>query len=84
MPFLFDRLYHRLGTKYFGLYVIFEVVSAFVVCLATVGLFTLYVETSAAELWRVAAVAELAVALAVALLDGHGVAALGADSRLDP
>jgi hypothetical protein len=27
-PFLFDRLYGKLGAKYFGLYVVFEVVSA--------------------------------------------------------
>jgi adenylate cyclase len=66
MPFIFDRLYGRLGTKYFGLYVVFELVSAFVVCLATLGLFALYTDTSAGEFWRVAAVAEAAVALAVA------------------
>jgi adenylate cyclase len=65
MPFLFDRLYGRLGTKYFGLFLVFEVVSAFVVCLATLGLFALYTETSPAEFWRVAAVAEGAVAVAV-------------------
>jgi adenylate cyclase len=66
MPFLFERLYGRLGTKYFALYLVFEVVSAFVVCLATVGLFSLYVEVSAAEFWRVVAVAELSVAVALA------------------
>jgi adenylate cyclase len=66
MPFLFDRLYGRLGTRYFALYLVFEVVSAFVVCLATVGLFSLYTETTAAELWRVVAVAEGAVAVALA------------------
>jgi adenylate cyclase len=66
MPFLLDRLYGRLGTKYFGLYVVFEVVSAFVVCLATVGIFSLYTETSPAEFWRVVAVAEGSVALALA------------------
>jgi adenylate cyclase len=71
MPFLFDRLYHRLGTRYFGLYVVFEVVSAFVVCLATVGLFTLYTETSQDELWRVVAVAEGAVAVALAYAIGR-------------
>jgi adenylate cyclase len=66
MPFLFDRLYGRLGAKYFGLYLVFEVVSACVVCLATVGLFSLYVEISPAEFWRVTAVAEGAVLVAVA------------------
>jgi adenylate cyclase len=66
MPFFFDRLYGRLGTKYFALYLVFEVVSAFVVCLATVGLFALYTDSSGAEFWRVVAVAEGAVAVAVA------------------
>ena len=66
MPFLFDRLYGRLGTTYFGLYLVFELVSACVVCLATVGLFTLYIETSPGEFWRVAAVAEGAVIVAIA------------------
>jgi adenylate cyclase len=66
MPFLFGRLYGRLGARYFALYVIFEVASAWIVCLATVGLFALYTETSAAEFWRVVAVAEGAVTLAVA------------------
>jgi adenylate cyclase len=66
MPFLFDRLYRRLGAKYFGLYLVFEIVSASGVCLATVGLFALYIETSPAEFWRVAALAEGAVLVAVA------------------
>jgi adenylate cyclase len=65
MPFLFGRLYKRLGTKYFALYVVFEMVSAWVVCLATVGLFTLYTETSAEEFWRVVAFAIGAVTLGV-------------------
>jgi adenylate cyclase len=66
MPFLFARLYERLGTRYFAVYVVFEVGSAFVICLGTVGLFALYTDTTAGEFWRVAAVAEGAVALAVA------------------
>jgi adenylate cyclase len=66
MAFVFGRLYERLGARYFAVYVVFEVVSAFVVGLATIGLFALYTEGSAAEFWRVAAVAEGAVALAVA------------------
>jgi adenylate cyclase len=66
MPFLFGRLYRRLGAGYFVLYLVFEVASAFLVCLATVGIFTLYTETSAGEFWRVASVAEGAVAVAVA------------------
>jgi hypothetical protein len=59
------RLYRRLGPRYFALYVVFEYVSAFVVCLATVGILSLYTETSPEEFWRVAAVAEGVVALAV-------------------
>ena len=65
MPRIFGRLYHRLGASYFSTYVVFEFVSAFVVCLATVGIFSLYTETSAAEFWRVVAVAEGVVAIAV-------------------
>jgi adenylate cyclase len=65
MPLIFGRLYRRLGTRYFGVYVVFEFVSAMVVCLATVGIFSLYTETSPAEFWRVAAVAEGVVILAV-------------------
>jgi hypothetical protein len=64
-PFLFGRLYRRLGARYFSVYVVFEYVSACVVCLATVGIFSLYTETSPAEFWRVAAVAEGVVILAV-------------------
>ena len=66
MPFLFGRLYRRLGTRYFAIYVVFECISAFVVCLATVGIFALYTETSPAEFWRVVAVAEGATLAAVA------------------
>ena len=65
MPRIFGRLYRKLGTRYFGLYVVFECVSAFVVCLATVGIFSLYTETSPAEFWRVVAVAEGATLAAV-------------------
>ena len=46
MPFLFERAYRRLGKSYFVLYVAFEFVSAFVVCLATLGLFRLYTDPS--------------------------------------
>jgi adenylate cyclase len=65
MPRIFGRLYRKLGTRYFGVYVVFECVSAFVVCLATVGIFSLYTETSPAEFWRVVAVAEVATLAAV-------------------
>jgi adenylate cyclase len=66
MPSVFGRLYRRLGTKYFALYVVFEFVSASIVCLATVGIFRLYTEASPGEFWRVVAVADAAVTLAVA------------------
>ena len=65
MPRIIGSLYRKLGTRYFGLYVVFECVSAFVVCLATVGIFSLYTETSPAEFWRVVAVAEGATLAAV-------------------
>jgi adenylate cyclase len=65
MPSLLGRAYRRLGARYFALFAVFEVVSAFVVCLATVGIFALYTETTAGEFWRVVAVAEAAVAVAV-------------------
>ena len=41
MPFLFGRAYRRFGKNYFLFYVAFEFISAFIVCLATVGLFAL-------------------------------------------
>jgi adenylate cyclase len=66
MPLLFRRLYRRVGTRYFAVYAVFEALSAFVVCLATVGIFALYTETSSADFWRVTAVAEAVVAVALA------------------
>jgi adenylate cyclase len=65
MPRIFGRLYGKLGTRYFALYVVFEFVSAWIVCLATVGIFALYTETTPAEFWRVVAVAEAATFAAV-------------------
>ena len=52
MPFLFGRAYRRMGKHYFLLYVVFEFVSAFIVCLATIGLFALYTDPSSSEFWR--------------------------------
>ena len=68
MPFLFGRAYRRMGKDYFLLYVVFEFVSAFVVCLATVGLFALYTDPSSSEFWTVAAFAEVCVALSTAFM----------------
>jgi adenylate cyclase len=65
MPFFFDRLYRRLGTGYFWLYGIFEVISAVVVCIATVGLFSLYTDMSGREFWQAALFAEAAVTIAI-------------------
>ena len=61
MPFLFERAYRRMGKHYFLLYVVFEFVSAFVVCLATLGLFALYTDPSSSEFWIIAVFAEACV-----------------------
>jgi hypothetical protein len=53
MPFAFGRLYRRLGASYFWLFAAFEVTSASLICLATIGLFSLYEEMTAEEFWRV-------------------------------
>ena len=91
MPFLFGRAYRKLGKHYFLLYVAFEFVSAFVVCLATVGLFALYTDPSTSEFWTIAVFAEVCVALStgfmmwggakrvrpiIAWMEGHGDALL--------
>jgi adenylate cyclase len=68
VPFLFERAYRRLGKSYFLLYVAFEFVSAFVVCLATIGLFALYTDPSAGEFWAIAAFAEACVFLSTAFM----------------
>src|SRR5215207_2210962 len=68
MPFLFGRAYRRMGKHYFLLYVVFEFVSAFIVCLATVGLFALYSDPSSSEFWTIAAFAEVCVALSTAFM----------------
>ena len=70
MPFLFGRAYRRFGKNYFLLYVAFEFVSAFIVCLATVGLFSLYTDLVGSEFWTIAAFAEVCV------VAQHGVHAL--------
>jgi adenylate cyclase len=68
MPFLFERAYKRLGKHYFLLYVVFEFVSAFVVCLATLGLFALYTDPSASEFWTIAIFAEACVLASTAIM----------------
>ncbi|HEX6582604.1 MAG TPA: adenylate/guanylate cyclase domain-containing protein [Thermoleophilaceae bacterium] len=68
MPFLFGRAYRRMGKHYFLLYVTFEFVSAFIVCLATVGLFALYADPSSSEFWTIAAFAEVCVAFSTGFM----------------
>jgi adenylate cyclase len=58
MPSLQGRLYAKLGAGYFWVFVGLEIVSAMVVCLATVGMFRLYTEMSASEFWKVTLFAE--------------------------
>ena len=58
MPFIFDRLYRRLGRVYFAAYALFNVLSALVICLGTVGLFKLYEDPGAAEFFITLAFAE--------------------------
>src|SRR5215208_1735556 len=65
MPFAARRLYRLLGRHYLWLYVGFEVSTALIITIATVGLFALYTEMSAEQFWRVVVVAEALVALAL-------------------
>src|SRR3954454_15461326 len=67
MPFAAGRLYRLLGRHYLWLYLGFEVTTALIITMATVGLFRLYTpDTSPAEFWRIAAVAEGLVVVALA------------------
>jgi class 3 adenylate cyclase len=72
MPFLFGRAYKRFGKNYFLLYVAFEFVSAFIVCLATLGLFALYTNPSSGEFWWIALFAEVCVALSTGFMLWNG------------
>jgi class 3 adenylate cyclase len=65
MPFAARRLYRWLGRHYLWLYVGFEVTTALIIGLATVGLFALYTRMSSAQFWRIAVVAEILVSLAL-------------------
>jgi adenylate cyclase len=62
---LLRRLYERLGAGYLPLFAGFEVVSALVVCWATVGIFSLYVEMSLDEFWQIVFFAEATVIVAI-------------------
>jgi adenylate cyclase len=72
MPFLFERAYRRMGRHYFLLYVVFEFVSAFIVCLATLGLFALYTDPSTSEFWTIAIFAEVCVLLSTGFMMWSG------------
>jgi Kef-type K+ transport system membrane component KefB len=65
MPFVFDRLYRRLGRVYFVAYGVFNVVSALIICLGTVGLFKLYEDPGSEEFWITLAFAEAVCLLTV-------------------
>jgi len=65
MPFVFDRLYRRLGRVYFVAYGVFNVVSALIICLGTVGLFKLYEDPGSTEFWITLAFAEAVCLLTV-------------------
>ncbi len=68
MPFFFERAYRRMGRRYFLLYVVFEFVSAIIVCLATLGLFAIYTDSSSSEFWTIAAFAEACVVLSTVFM----------------
>ncbi|MFL5895433.1 MAG: adenylate/guanylate cyclase domain-containing protein [Thermoleophilaceae bacterium] len=63
MPFAAEWLYRKLGYRYFWAYVVFDVVSAFIITLATLGLFVLYTDASASEFWRAFVVSEVCVGI---------------------
>src|SRR5688572_1495569 len=65
MPFVFDRLYRRLGRAYFVVYGVFNVVSALIICLGAAGLFKLYEDPGATEFWVTVAFAEAVCLLTV-------------------
>ena len=65
MPFVFDRLYRRLGRLYFALYGVFNVASVLVICLGTVGLFKLYEDPGTTEFWVALAFAEAVCLLTI-------------------
>jgi adenylate cyclase len=65
MPFAAGRLYRLLGRHYLWLYVGFEVTTALIITVATVGLFALYTQPSEPEFWRIVVVAEILVSLAL-------------------
>jgi adenylate cyclase len=63
MASLLKRLYRRLGKRYLLLFLALDSWSAFVICLGTVGIFSLYEDMSVHEFWRNALFAEACVAV---------------------
>ena len=75
MPFVFDRLYRRLGRLYFAVYGVFNCVSAFIICLGTVGLFKLYEDPGTPDFWITLAFAEAVTLLTVIWVVAKGLVA---------
>ncbi len=67
MIFIFDRLYRLLGSKYIYAYLLFEIVSALTITAGTVGLLTLYGDSSARDFGLVMAVAMGCTLIAVTI-----------------
>jgi adenylate cyclase len=63
MPFASEWLYRRLGWRYFWAYAIFDVTSAFLITLGTLGIFVLYSDVSPAQFWRAFAVTDVCVTI---------------------
>jgi adenylate cyclase len=66
MPFASEWLYRRLGWRYLWAYALFEVGSAFIIALGTLGIFVLYTDVTVAQFLRAFLVTELCVGLALA------------------
>jgi class 3 adenylate cyclase len=52
MPFASEWLYRRLGWRYVWAYLAFDVVSAYLITLGTLGIFALYTKVSSEQFWR--------------------------------
>src|SRR4051812_10056157 len=59
--------WRRFGVRYFKLYAAFEVVSAFLIVVGTLGLLTLYEKVSAGQYWRTVLFACACVAVSLAV-----------------
>jgi adenylate cyclase len=65
VPDLLARLYRLLGRRYLWLLAALEGLSACIICAATVGLFSLYVDMSVEEFWRIIAFAEVCTVIGI-------------------